>query len=155
MKLGMEVGLGPSYIMLDEDPAPPPRRSMHSPLPIFGLCLLWPNGWLDQDVTWYGGGPRPRPHCVRWGPSSPSPKGAQPPNFRPMSIVAKRLEGSRSTWYGGRPRSRPHCVRWGPRSPSPKAAQHPQFWAHIYVAKRSHISATDEYLFFLICSIEA
>jgi len=23
------------------------------------------------------------------------PKGAQPPNFRPMSIVAKRLDGSR------------------------------------------------------------
>jgi len=27
-------------------------------------------------------------------PSSP-PKGTQPPNFRPMSIVAKRLDGSR------------------------------------------------------------
>jgi len=21
--------------------------------PIFGPCLLWPNGWLDQDVIWY------------------------------------------------------------------------------------------------------
>jgi len=27
------------------------------------------------------GRPQPRPHCVRWGPSSPSPKEAQPPIF--------------------------------------------------------------------------
>jgi len=32
--------------------------------PIFGPCLLWPNGWMDQDATWYGGRSRPRPHCV-------------------------------------------------------------------------------------------
>ena len=41
------------------------------------------------------GRPRPRPHCVRWGPSSPSPKGAQPTNSRPISVVAKWLDGSR------------------------------------------------------------
>ena len=28
------------------------------------------------------------------GPSSPSTKGAQPPNFRPVSVVAKWLDGS-------------------------------------------------------------
>ena len=39
-------------------------------LPLFGLCLLWPNGWVDQDATWYGVTPRPRRHCVWWGPSS-------------------------------------------------------------------------------------
>jgi len=44
--LGIEVGLGPGDIVLDEE----------------------------------------------WGLSSRSPKLAQPPNFRPMSIVAKRLE---------------------------------------------------------------
>jgi len=37
---------------------------------------------------------------VRWGPSPPYKKeaeseGGAPPNFRPMSIVAKRLDGSR------------------------------------------------------------
>jgi len=32
---------------------------------------------MDQDATWYEGRPRPRPHCVRWGPSS-SPKMAHP-----------------------------------------------------------------------------
>jgi len=33
--------------------------------------LLWPNGWMDEDATWYGSRPRPRPHCIRRGPSSP------------------------------------------------------------------------------------
>ena len=28
---------------------------------------MWPNGWMDQDETWHGGGPQPQPHCVRWG----------------------------------------------------------------------------------------
>jgi len=49
MKLGIEVGLGPSHIVLDVDPAPPLRKGAQ-PL-IFGPCLLWPNGWLNQDVT--------------------------------------------------------------------------------------------------------
>ena len=65
--------------------------------PIFGPYLLWPNGWMYQDGSWYGGRTWPRRLCIRWGPSSPSPKGggALLPNFRPMSIVAKRLDGSR------------------------------------------------------------
>jgi len=54
--------------------------------------LLWPNGGMDQDATWYGGRPRPWSHCVRWGPSSHSPKGHSPAIFGPcpMSIVVKR-----------------------------------------------------------------
>jgi len=32
---------------------------------------------MDQDVTWYGGRPRPTRHCVRWGPSS-TQKGHSP-----------------------------------------------------------------------------
>ena len=53
MKLGMQVGLGPGHIVLDEDPAPLPK------------------------------------------------KGAEPPpNFRPISVVAKRLDASscHSVW---------------------------------------------------------
>jgi len=94
MPLGMEVGLGPGDFVLDGDPA---SRQKRGTAPNFRPFLLWQNGWMDQDATWYGGRPRPRPHCVRWGPSSPSPskKGAQPHNFLPMSIVAIRLDGSR------------------------------------------------------------
>jgi len=80
MPLGTEVGLGPGHIVLDGDPALL-RQKVHIPQ-IFGPCLLWPNGWIDHDTTWNGSRPWPRPHCVRWGPSSPK-KGTQPPIFGP------------------------------------------------------------------------
>ena len=51
---------------------------------------LWPNGWMDEDATWKEVWPRPRPHCVRWGPSGdPAPTAARP-HFRPTPIAAKR-----------------------------------------------------------------
>jgi len=62
MPLGMEVGLGPGHTVLDGDPAPPPHKG-HS-ASIFGPCLLWPNGWMDQDAIWYGGRLRPRNHVI-------------------------------------------------------------------------------------------
>ena len=94
MPLGMEVSLGPGHIVLDGDSAFLPKKGHY--LQIFGPCLLWPTGWIDQDVIWDGGRPRSSlPYCARWGPSSPK-EGAQPsPNFWPMSVVAKRLDGSR------------------------------------------------------------
>jgi len=55
--------------------------------------VLWTNGWMDQDATRWGGRPWPRPHCLRWGPSS-AKKGTAP-NFWPMSVVAELLDGSR------------------------------------------------------------
>jgi len=45
MPLGMEVGLGPGDFVLDEYPAPLPKKG-HSP-PIYGPFLLWPNGLMD------------------------------------------------------------------------------------------------------------
>ena len=99
MPVGVEVGLYASDIVLDGDPASTSRkRGQSPPPPIFGPCLLWPNGCVDQDVTWYGGRSRHRPHCAGWGPSSSPQKGAQPPNFWPMSIVPKRVDGSRCHW---------------------------------------------------------
>ena len=32
-------------------------------------CRVLRFGKMDQDATWYGGRPQPRPYCVRWGPS--------------------------------------------------------------------------------------
>jgi len=43
----MEVDLGPGDFVFDGDPAAA-RKKAH---PIFGPCLLWPNGWMDQDAT--------------------------------------------------------------------------------------------------------
>jgi len=96
MPLGMEVGLVPGHIVFDGDWGPSatlPQKWGAKP-PIFGPCLLWPNGWMDEAATWYGYRPRPRPHCIIMGPSSPFPlsrKGLSSPPFRPVSIVTKRL----------------------------------------------------------------
>jgi len=68
-------------------PSFPPQKKGggHSGPPLWGPCLLWPNGWMDQDATWYAGRPRPRHiHCVRWGPSWELPryrKGHSSPHF--------------------------------------------------------------------------
>jgi len=53
MSLGREVDLGPGDIVLDGDPAPPPKMGggTAAPPPIFGSCLFWPY-WMDQDATW-------------------------------------------------------------------------------------------------------
>ena len=48
MPLGMEVGLGPGDFVLDGTQLP--QKGTHPP--IFGPCLLWPNGQMDQDATW-------------------------------------------------------------------------------------------------------
>jgi len=86
--------------------------------PIFNPCLLWPNGWMDQDATWYGGRPRPRPRCARWGPSSPDPpRGTAPPNFRPISVEVGLSQG--------------HIVLHGTQLPLPKSGHSPQFLAHV------------------------
>ena len=47
---------------------------------------MWPNGWMDQDATCYRGWPRPRSHCVRWGPNSPKKQGHCPPIFGPCLL---------------------------------------------------------------------
>jgi len=93
MALGMEVGLGPVHIVLDGDTASLPKKGTKPP--IFGPSLLWPNGWMHQNATWYGGRPQPRRLCVRWDPITYPKRGGAPLNFRPTSIVAKWLHGSR------------------------------------------------------------
>jgi len=89
---------------------------------------------MDQDETWLGGRPRPRPHCVRWGPSSPSPKrghSSPPPLFGPCLLLPNGWMDQDATWYGGRPLPRPHCVRRQPSFlPHSTAASH--FSAHVY-----------------------
>jgi len=80
------VSFGLRDIVFDVDRAAP-RKKAHPAHPIFGPCLLWPNGWMDEDAAWYGSRPRPRPHCIRWGPSSRE-RGTAAPSFWPMSIVA-------------------------------------------------------------------
>jgi len=79
MPLGMEIGLNQGDFVLDGD-TPRPQKGGKAP-PIFGPCLLWPNGLMDQDGTWHVGRPQPRRLYVRWGPSPIPPQkgGAAPP----------------------------------------------------------------------------
>jgi len=57
MPLGMEVGLSRGDFVLDGESAP--RTPEGAEPPIFRPRLLWPNGCMDQDATWYGGRPGP------------------------------------------------------------------------------------------------
>ena len=63
--------------------------------PVCDVGVLWPNGWMDQDVTWQARRPQPWPHYVRWDPALPPPKVGEAHNFQSMSIVPKRLDGWR------------------------------------------------------------
>ena len=93
MSLGMEVGLSPGDFVLYGDPASYTKRG--GAAPIFGPCLLWQNGCMDQDTTWYVGRPPPiRDIVFDVDPATPRKKAHPlPPNFWPMSLVAKRLDG--------------------------------------------------------------
>ena len=96
MALGIETGLGPVHIVLDGDTAPLPKKGAEPP-PQFSAhpycgqtagCIKMP---LDMEVGLSQGTLLDRD-------AAPFPKrrrtsGAEPPNFRPMSIVAKRLHG--------------------------------------------------------------
>ena len=94
-----------------------------------------PNNCMDQDAIWYGRRPQPERHWVRWGPSSPSPKRGQGPQFLAHVSCAKRLDGSRChTWYDGMPRPGRHCVRCGPCFTPRETA--PKFRPMSVVAKR-------------------
>jgi len=79
---------------------------------------------LDQDGTWHGGGPRSRPHCARWGPSSLPKKGTEPPIFCPFLSWLNGWMHQDVTWYGGRPRPTPHMgTRLSPPPPAKKGTQ--------------------------------
>ena len=81
--------------------------------------------------------PRPRPHCVRWGPScqlTPPPKtgGTSRPHLSPHVLWPNGCMDQDATCYGGRHRPRRHCVRCGPSSPSPKSGQIPLPNTHVF-----------------------
>jgi len=136
MALGMEVRLSPGNFMLHAGPSPSPKKG-RSP-PFFGLCLLRPNAsaWIKMQLgteVGFGSG-----DIVLHGDPAHTPhKGGRAPNFRPIFIVAKRLDASRchhATWFGGRPhRLRPDnfVVDGDPAAP-PQKGRSLQFSVHVY-----------------------
>ena len=75
-----------------QPPFPKRRRSPWAEPPVFGPYLLRPNGCMDYDVTWYGVSLGPSDFVLDGDPAPLSKKGAEPPNFQPMFIVARRLD---------------------------------------------------------------
>jgi len=133
MTFPMEVGLGPGQVVLDEDPAPIPQNGAKSP--IFGPCLLRPNGWMDQDATCCGGMPRPRRHCVGWGPNpSIKRKGYSLPIIGPCLL---RPNGCVRVAHGTEIDLGPGDIGLdGDPAPLPLNERSPRFWSMSVVAKR-------------------
>jgi len=104
MPLGTELGLSPGDFVLDGDPALPlPKKRAERP-PNFRPMFIMPNGWMDQDGTWYGDRPQPSRLCVRWGPSPLSKKWQSPTNLGRRILWPNGCTDHDATWYGGRPR---------------------------------------------------
>ena len=105
MPLGMEVGLGPGDFALDGDPAPPlPKRWAEPPKFSTHVYCGQTAGWMKL-VLGMEVGLSPGDFVLDADPGdfvfdgnpAPLPKKGKEPlhNFRPMSIAAKRLHGSR------------------------------------------------------------
>jgi len=100
MPLGMEVGLGPGHAVLDGDPAPPKNRRTAPHFSAHVYCGQTA-GWIkNQDATWYEGIGLGSGHIVLHGDPASLHKGnSLSPNFRPISIVAKRSPISATAEY--------------------------------------------------------
>ena len=129
MPLGVEVGLGPGYIMLCEDPAPPKEKGHMSPH--FLTCVYCGQmaGWMKIPLgTKVGLGPG---NIVLDGNQLPQRKGAQqPPILTPRLLWPNGWMDQDTIWYGGRPWPSRCCVRWRPSSSMEGHSSPPHFSAH-------------------------
>ena len=93
--LGMEVGLSPGNFVLDGDPAPSPKRGQSPQFSDHFYCGQ--TAGLIQIPLGMAVGLHPGDFVLDGDPAPPSRKrGRSPlPNFRPVFIVDKRLDGSR------------------------------------------------------------
>jgi len=87
MPLGTEVGLSSGDFVFDGDPATTRKIGTHTP-PIFGRCLLWPKGWMDEDMPLATEVNLGRGHILLNRVPALRERGIAATSFRPMSIVA-------------------------------------------------------------------
>jgi len=96
MPLGVEVSLSPlspGDFVLDGDPAPHQKEGGAPQFLARGYCDQTADGSRWHLVWRWAFGPG---HTVLDGDPAPlCKKGAEPPNFRPMFILTKRLDASR------------------------------------------------------------
>ena len=93
MPLVMEVGLSPVDFVLDGDPARLPKKGAELPPQYFGPCGQRA-GWIKMALC-MGVGLSPVDFVLDGDPAPPQKGWSTLPNFQPISIVAKRLDGSR------------------------------------------------------------
>jgi len=86
-ELGMRVGLGPDHAVLDGDPAPPLPRGTR-PQFSFHICCHKMAGWMKMPLG-VEVGLSPSDFVLDGDPAPLPKKRGKPPNFRPMSVVAK------------------------------------------------------------------
>jgi len=68
-------------------------------------------GWIKMPFGMDNGGTcRPKPHCVRWEPSSPIRGTAAPLNFGRGLLWPNGWMDQNATWYGGRHQRKRYCV---------------------------------------------
>jgi len=93
MPLNMEVGLGSGHIVLDVDPAPLPKKGLRATqFPAHFYC--GPTAVCIKMLLGIEVGLSPGDFVLDGDPA-PSPTRGRAPNFRPTSIVAIWLHGSR------------------------------------------------------------
>jgi len=95
MKLSMQVGLGSGHIVLDGTQLPSPKGAQ-PPISAHICCgqmAAWIKMLLGMEIGVVPG------DFMLHGDPAPSPNRGRspPPDFRPIFIGAKRLDGSR--WY--------------------------------------------------------
>ena len=117
--------------MLDGDPAPPPQKEGGAPSQSFGPFLLWPNGWVHQDATRYGGRPQPRGFCVRWRPC-PQQGGGAPLKFSAQFYCGQTAGCINMPLVMEVGLSPGDLVLDGDPAHSAKSGGAPQFLAHVY-----------------------
>ena len=93
MPLGMEIGLSPGDFVLDGDPAPSPKWGRAPSQFSAHVYCVQTAAWIKIPFgTEVGLGLRV---IVLGGDPAPLPLTRHTPNFRPMSVVVKRLDGLR------------------------------------------------------------
>jgi len=91
MSLGAELGLGPGDFVLDGNPASPPQKGGGAAHVYCGQTARWMKLVLGIEV-----GLSPGDFVLDGDPAPLLQKGEEPlSNFRPISVVAKRLDASR------------------------------------------------------------
>jgi len=130
--LGTEVGLGPGNTALDGDPAPPKRGTAPPPL-IFGPHVRCGQtaGWINMPLSMLAG--LDPGDIVLDGDPAPLPRKehSSSPTFRPMSIVARRLDGSRCHLIRKYASAQATLYLMGTQSPE-RGTAYPHFSAHVY-----------------------